>query len=52
MIMMTGLIIAIKDNGSLAVSSIAAPICVSHNCMCHKGPLICSLLGLTNFIDR
>ena len=48
---MTGLIIAIMDNGFLAVSSIAAPICVSHIRMCRKVPLLRSLLRLTNFID-
>ena len=45
MIVLTGLIIAIKDNGFLALSSIAAPIYVLHiriavRCLC-----------LTNFID-
>ena len=47
---MTGLIIAIKDNGFLAVSSLAAPICVLHIRMCHKVPLVC--LGLTLSIDN
>ena len=36
---MTGLIIAIKDNGLLALVSIAAPICVSDTRMCRKVPL-------------
>ena len=35
-IIMTGLIIAIKNNGFLAVSKIAAPIWVLHTCMCRK----------------
>ena len=42
MIIMTGLIIAIKDNGFLAVS-------VLHIHMCLKVPLLHSR---TNFIDR
>ena len=44
---MTGLIIAIKDNGLLAESSlhVAAPICVLHVRMCRKVPLV--RLGLT-----
>ena len=41
MIIMTGLIIAIKDNGFLALSSIAAPIYVLHIRMCPKVPLLC-----------
>ena len=40
MLIMTGLIVEIKDNGFLAVSSIAAPIYVLHICMCHKVPLL------------
>ena len=40
MIIMTELIIAIKDNGFLALSSIAAPICVLHIRMCLKVPLL------------
>ena len=40
MIIMTGLIIAIKDNGFLALSSIAAPIFVLHIRMRRKGPLL------------
>ena len=40
MIIMTGLIIAIKDNGFLALSSIAAPINVLHIRMCRKVPLL------------
>ena len=40
MIFMTGLIIAIKDNGFLALSSIAAPIYVLHIRMCRKVPLL------------
>ena len=36
---MTGLIIAIKDNGCLALISIAAPIYVSDIRMCRKVPL-------------
>ena len=36
MIIMTGLIIAIKDNGFLILSSIAAPINVLHISMCRK----------------
>ena len=39
MIIITGLIIAIKDNGCLALSSIAAPIYVLHIRMCRKVPL-------------
>ena len=39
MTVMTGLIIAIKDNGFLALISIAAPICVSDIRMCRKVPL-------------
>ena len=39
MIIMTGLIFAIKDNGFLAPSSIAAPIYVLHICMGRKVPL-------------
>ena len=39
MIIMTGLIITIKDNGFLALSSIAAPIYVLHIRMCRKVPL-------------
>ena len=37
---MIGLIIAIKDNGFLALISIAAPICVSDIRMCRKVPLL------------
>ena len=37
---MTGLIIAIKDNGFLALSSIVAPICLLHIHMCCKVPLL------------
>ena len=40
MIIMTGLIIAIKDNGFLALSRIAAPIYVLHIRMCRKVPLL------------
>ena len=40
MIIMTGLIIAIKDNGFLALSSIAVPIYVLHIRMCGKVPLL------------
>ena len=40
MITMAGLIIAIKVNGFLAESSIAAPICVLHIRMCRKVPLL------------
>ena len=40
MILMTGLIIAIKDNGFLTLSSIAAPIYVLHIRMCRKVPLL------------
>ena len=40
MIIMTGLIIEIKDNGFLALSSIAAPIYVLHICMCRKVALL------------
>ena len=40
MIIMTGQIIAIKDNGFLALSSIVAPIYVLHIRMCRKVPLI------------
>ena len=36
----TRLIIAIKDNGFLALSSIAAPIYVLHIRMCRKVPLL------------
>ena len=36
MIIMTGLIIAIKDIGYLALSSTATPICVLHIRICHK----------------
>ena len=39
MTIMTGLIIAIKDKGFLALISIAAPICVSDIHMCRKVPL-------------
>ena len=49
-IIMTGLIIAIKNNGFLAVSKIAAPIWVLHTCMCRKVSL--PRLRLTNFMDR
>ena len=48
MTIMTGLIIAIKDNGFLALISIAAPICVSDIRMCRKVPL---QLRLPYFID-
>ena len=53
MIIMTGLIIAIKDNGFLAVSSIAAPICVLHFRVCRKVPLLHPSRPqvLTNFTD-
>ena len=37
---MIGLIIAVKDNGFLAHSSIAAPINVLHICVCRKVPLL------------
>ena len=47
MIIMTGLIIAIKYMGFLALSSIAAPIYALHTRMCLKVPLI-----PTNSIDR
>ena len=40
MTFMTGLIIAIKDNGFLALISIAAPIYVSDIRMCRKVPLL------------
>ena len=40
MIIMTGLIIAIKDNGFLALSSIAALIYVLHIGMCRTVPLL------------
>ena len=40
MIIMTGLIFAIMDNGFLALSSIAAQIYVLHIRMCHKVPLL------------
>ena len=40
MIIMTGLIIAIKDNGFLALSSMAVPIYVLHIRMCRKVPLL------------
>ena len=40
MIIMTGLIIAIKDNGFLALSSIAAPIYELHMRKCRKVPLL------------
>ena len=43
MIIMTGLIIAIKDNGCLALSSIASPIFVLHIRMCRKVPLLLAL---------
>ena len=39
MTIVTGLIIAIKDNGFLALISIAAPIYVSDIRMCRKVPL-------------
>ena len=39
MTIMTGLITAIKDNGFLALISIAAPIYVSDIRMCRKEPL-------------
>ena len=47
MIIMTGLIIAIEDNGFLTLSSIAAPISVLHICMCRKVPLLHSNDSLT-----
>ena len=50
MIIMTGLIIAIKDNSFLTLSSIAALIFVLHIFLCHKVPLL--RLRLTNYIDR
>ena len=50
MVIMTGLIIAFKDNGFRALSSIAPPICMLHIRMCRKVPLL--RLGLTTFIDR
>ena len=37
---MTGLIIAIKDNGFLTLPSIAAPIYESYIRMCRKVPLL------------
>ena len=37
---MAGLVIAFKDNGFLALSSIAAPIYVLHIRMCRKVPLL------------
>ena len=40
MIIMTGRIIAIKDNGFLAVPSLAALICVLHIGMCRKVSLV------------
>ena len=40
MIIMTGLIIVIKDIGFLALSSIAGPIYVLHIRMCRKVPLL------------
>ena len=40
MIILTGLIIAIKDNGFLALSNIAAPIYVLHIRVCRKVPLL------------
>ena len=40
MIIRTGLIIAVKDNGFLALSSIAALIYVLHIRMCHEVPLL------------
>ena len=43
MIIITGLIIAIMDNGYIAVSSIAAPVCASHIRKCRKVPLQRSL---------
>ena len=50
MIIMTGLIIAIKDNGFLALSS-TAPIYVLHIRMCRKVPLLrCD--SLTWYIDN
>ena len=50
MTIMTGMIIAIKDNGFLALISIAAPIYVSDIRMCRKVPFY--TLRLTYFIDR
>ena len=53
MIIMTGLIIAIKDKGCLALSSIAVQIYVLHICMCRKVPLLGSLDdSLTLSINR
>ena len=49
---MTGLIIEIKDNGFLAVSILAAEICVLHIDMCSKVPLVRSLLGFTLSMDN
>ena len=51
MTIMTGLIIAIKDYGFLALMSIAAPIYVSDIPVCRKVPLP-HTLRLTYFIDR
>ena len=47
MIILTGLIIAIKDNGFLILSSIAAPINVLHIRISRKVPLL-----RYDFIDR
>ena len=49
MTFMTGLIIAVKDNGFLALISIAAPIYVSDIRMCGKMPL---LHTKTRLLDR
>ena len=52
MIIMTGLLIAIKDNGLLALSSIAALIFVLHIRMCRKVPLLRPYDSLTLQIDN
>ena len=52
MIIMTGLITAIKDNGFLALSSMAVPIYVLHICMCRKVPLLRPYNSLTLQIDN
>ena len=49
MIIMTGLII--KDNGFLALPSIAAPIYVLHIRMCRKVPLLYAI-GMTHKLYR
>ena len=51
MTVMTGLIIAIKDNGFLALISVAAPIYVSDIRMSRKVPLQ-HTLRLAYFKDR